>query len=215
MKPEIKYILSADERERRIKMKYYLTEEEAKDASDPMRTVAALAARAKKRRAKNRPMKPVGSGRLVRSPGAQMIAAERARQMREEKWTPEHDDEHRGMELSRAAICYAHRDATARPCYCYTSREMSTVCPLHAGATWAPRGWPWSQHWWKPSTDPVRNLVKAGALIAAEIDRLTREAAQARRPNTSGLPGRASDLGSDRGLGASSATTEKPPQAKS
>ena len=35
-----------------------------------------------------------------------------------------------------------------------------------------PFGWPWGQAWWKPSTDPIRNLVKAGALIAAEIDRL-------------------------------------------
>jgi DNA-binding Xre family transcriptional regulator len=46
-------------------MKYHLTEEEARDASDLLRTVAALAARAKKRRAKIRPMKLVGSGRLV------------------------------------------------------------------------------------------------------------------------------------------------------
>jgi hypothetical protein len=28
--------------------------------------------------------------------------------------------------------------------------------------------------WWKPSTDPIRNLERAGALIAAEIDRLER-----------------------------------------
>jgi hypothetical protein len=34
--------------------------------------------------------------------------------------------------------------------------------------------WPWSKKWWKPSSDPIRNLVKAGALIAAEIDRLQR-----------------------------------------
>jgi hypothetical protein len=34
--------------------------------------------------------------------------------------------------------------------------------------------WPWDQDWWKPSPDPIRNLVKAGALIAAEIDRLQR-----------------------------------------
>ena len=35
--------------------------------------------------------------------------------------------------------------------------------------------WPWDMKWWKPSDeDPIRNLVKAGALIAAEIDRLQR-----------------------------------------
>ena len=37
-----------------------------------------------------------------------------------------------------------------------------------------PECWPWDHEWWKPSDDPVRNLVKAGALIAAEIDRLQR-----------------------------------------
>jgi hypothetical protein len=36
--------------------------------------------------------------------------------------------------------------------------------------------WPWDQEWWKPSDDPIRNLAKAGALIAAEIDRLQRKA---------------------------------------
>jgi len=34
--------------------------------------------------------------------------------------------------------------------------------------------WPFSSEWWKPAQDPIRNLVKAGALIAAEIDHLQR-----------------------------------------
>lgn len=40
----------------------------------------------------------------------------------------------------------------------------------------APIGWPsdWSLAHWKPSTDIERNLVKAGALIVAELDRLAR-----------------------------------------
>jgi hypothetical protein len=42
-----------------------------------------------------------------------------------------------------------------------------------------PRGplhrWPWEPEGWKPSDDPIRNLVKAGSLIAAEIDRLLAE----------------------------------------
>lgn len=37
-----------------------------------------------------------------------------------------------------------------------------------------PKFWPWERKWWKPSQDQVRNLVKAAALIAAEIDRLQR-----------------------------------------
>lgn len=39
----------------------------------------------------------------------------------------------------------------------------------------SPREWPWDASWWKPSPDPIANLVKAGALIAAEIDRLQRK----------------------------------------
>lgn len=80
-------------------------------------------------------------------PGASMIAAERQRQIEVEGWTHEHDDEHRHGELVSAAVCYA------KPALADTY-------------------WPWDPFWWKPSDDPIRNLVKAGALIAAEIDRL-------------------------------------------
>lgn len=31
-------------------------------------------------------------------------------------------------------------------------------------------GWPWGAEWWKPGV-PIQDLAKAGALIAAEIDR--------------------------------------------
>jgi hypothetical protein len=57
-----------------------------------------------------------------------------------------------------------------------------TIDPCLVGI---PRPWPpsWSYNWWKPSDDPIRNLVKAGALIAAEIDRLQRRSnAEGGRP---------------------------------
>lgn len=38
-----------------------------------------------------------------------------------------------------------------------------------------PELWPWPSEWWKP-TDVRRDLVKAGALILAEIERLDRAA---------------------------------------
>lgn len=80
--------------------------------------------------------------------GAELIAAERRRQMDVEGWTPEHDDAHDGGELVNAALAY---------CMGLFS------C------------WPWDTAWWKPSPDDrVRELVKAGALIAAEIDRIQR-----------------------------------------
>jgi hypothetical protein len=38
-----------------------------------------------------------------------------------------------------------------------------------------PEEWPWFQERWKPTPDNrIRELVKAGALIAAEIDRMLR-----------------------------------------
>lgn len=93
------------------------------------------------------------------SQGVRLIGAARARQMSEEGWTPAHDDEHLHGELCGAAMAYvANRD----------SARVDGTPPL---------GWPWEPSWWKPSDDTVRNLVKAGALIAAEIDRLLRAGA--------------------------------------
>jgi len=43
----------------------------------------------------------------------------------------------------------------------------------NAPAVLAPNGWPWSSSWWKPRSRR-ENLVRAAALIIAEIDRLDR-----------------------------------------
>ena len=83
------------------------------------------------------------------------VAAERRRQIEAEGWTPEHDDEHGAGEMAAAAACYA---LNAAGCGCEVARN-----------------WPWDRSWWKPST-ARRDLVKAGALILAEIERLDRMA---------------------------------------
>jgi hypothetical protein len=44
-------------------------------------------------------------------------------------------------------------------------------------STSTPTDWPWPESWWKPTGDR-RNLVKAGALILAEIERIDRAAQQ-------------------------------------
>ena len=113
----------------------------------------------------------VGSGRLVGPTGAELIAEERRRQMSVEGWTPDHDAKHRGKQLAKAACSYliSHCDPDEDAC-----GDLSESRP-----TW---DWPWAMKWWKPSKEPVRNLVKAGALIAAEIDRLL-AAEKTRRPN--------------------------------
>lgn len=77
---------------------------------------------------------------------ARDVLEERRRQVSAEGWTPEHDDYWHDGELAQAAVCYALGN---------------------------PDLWPWSLMWWKP-TDRRRNLVKAGALILAEIERLDR-----------------------------------------
>lgn len=85
---------------------------------------------------------------------ARDVLMERVRQVTAEGWTPEHDDSHTDGQLALAASAYAMPNAVDG----YT-----------------PRQWPWSFAWWKPST-PRRNLVKAAALILAEIERLDRAA---------------------------------------
>jgi len=94
--------------------------------------------------------------------GAELITDERTRQISKEGWTPEHDDGHNEGEMTEAAICYAQASQ-------FVGRSISMGLIQDT-----PERWPWDHEWWKPSQDRVRNLVKAGALIAAEIDRITR-----------------------------------------
>jgi hypothetical protein len=95
--------------------------------------------------------------------GTELIAQERQRQIDAEGWTPEHDDGHVSAELTNAACAYAETAALQM----YGDDEKPAI-------EIAPDCWPWHTEWWKPSPDPVHNLVKAGALIAAEVDRLQR-----------------------------------------
>lgn len=103
--------------------------------------------------------------------GIEIIAEERRRQISEEGWTPEHDDQHTDGELAEAASTYA------------ASCNLSTRLPEMINGKEFPRKvtvlrhtrWPFDYDWFKPTpNDRVRELAKAGALIAAEIDRLKR-----------------------------------------
>lgn len=95
--------------------------------------------------------------------GAEVIRHERARQEREEGFDASHDDLHTNGELAQAAACYAWP----------APRPVAVK-----------KAWPWELHWWKPVPSTfyegdeiaarIKELGKAGALIAAEIDRLIR-----------------------------------------
>ena len=94
------------------------------------------------------------------TPAARDVLAERKRQITAEGWTPEHDDEHGDGSMCMAAVCYAEWAHYGHP---------------NDGEGLIPINWPWAPDWWKPG-DHRRNLVKAGALILAEIERLDRAA---------------------------------------
>jgi hypothetical protein len=108
------------------------------------------------------------------SPAAADVIAERLRQLTKEGWTPAHDDEHTDESLAQAAACYA-LPPEARD---YVSRydDGKSI------GKFVPMRWPgaWSVEWWKSHDldsfpEPRRrDLVKAGALILAEIERLDR-----------------------------------------
>lgn len=85
------------------------------------------------------------------------VIAERHRQIESEGWTPEHDDGHDAGELAMAGGCYA-----LFPWMNVQQRRDF---------------WPWDDAWWKP-THSRQDLVKAAALLIAEIERLDRSDAR-------------------------------------
>lgn len=104
--------------------------------------------------------------------GIKLIADERRRQIHEEKWTAEHDDSHINGELAVAAACYLRGSKSSGTIR--TSEGLSYFEKHVPGSMWYVIKWPWDAGSWKPTPNRVRNLVKAAALIVAEIDRLQR-----------------------------------------
>lgn len=113
-------------------------------------------------------------GEAGQTAAARDVLAERRRQVEKEGWTPEHDDEHiqpgdsfafpsdRMTPLAAAAACYL----TAYP----TEEGYTKFSHLTR--------WPWGLPSYKPECGRRGQLIKAGALILAEIERLDRAAPQ-------------------------------------
>jgi len=95
--------------------------------------------------------------------GIELISKERQRQIDKEGWTAENDDANSNQEMTYAAKAYLE---TAVMFGLGQKVDVKYIRHFFWPASWNPS-------WCKP-TNQVRDLTKAGALIAAEIDRLNR-----------------------------------------
>lgn len=101
--------------------------------------------------------------------GVTLIGIERSRQIEDLEYNAAHDDFHRSSEIAIAAICYA----------------IAAASEHVEGAHWLVRGlWPWSVMeipvpaytvFGNDDEACLNQLIKAGALVAAEIDRRLRQ----------------------------------------
>jgi len=112
---------------------------------------------------------PAPSSAIKPTRAAADVLAERQRQVEKEGWTSEHDDGHVDGGMAVAAACYA-LDAAQQ-----ITEEHHTWSERYVAV--AKELWPWDAEWWKPK-DPRRDLVRAAALIVAEIEKLDRASAR-------------------------------------
>ena len=120
--------------------------------------------------------------------GDEIITEERKRQISLKGWKAEDDDEYIFGELAQAAIAYA----SPNPVFIRVPNPLSITSEQDINDTILIDPWPWektadARYRRDPGSatvpDPqanysdlrIRELAKAGALIAAEIDRLLRE----------------------------------------
>lgn len=89
------------------------------------------------------------------TPAEAEVIVERRRQVSQEGFTAEHDDRHTNGVIAMAAMCYTHPSAIL-------SLQKEPPC-----------AWPWGRKCWKPK-DYHTNLVKATALLLAELERIMR-----------------------------------------
>lgn len=108
----------------------------------------------------------------------QLVEEERQRQISQEGWTPEHDDTHKDGSLARAACAYAWPIGGS----IFSERGLTITMERQ----WF---WPWPIEQFKGrhgfeaelqtkeqrESSRLRDLVKAGALVVAEIERLQRQ----------------------------------------
>ncbi len=96
------------------------------------------------------------------------VAAERRRQVEKEGYVVQHDDGHKDRELAAAAGCYVQH-------YFGRAWVYDSNLPARYQEEPCPQDWPdtWDMKYWKPKS-PRQDLVRAAALIVAEIERMDR-----------------------------------------
>ena len=113
--------------------------------------------------------------------GIELIAEERQRQIDVEGYNEQHDSQHDFSQLTSAATTYIDAAIlTAKSIKIGNSNEASISWhQYNEPFEWKnlKLGWPWEEESFKPTT-PLKNLIKAGALIAAAIDRLQKDNGQ-------------------------------------
>lgn len=111
--------------------------------------------------------------------GIELIKQERERQINKEGWSAEHDKQHTHGELAWVAVCYTAPTQVLKE----SRRQGGTIYFQDCFPCQWDKGWDKRDYDMKhdkpvdneslPIHERIRNLVKAGALIAAEIDRLS------------------------------------------
>ena len=104
------------------------------------------------------PMFPLEDEKFLRT-GIWLIQFERARQIVKEGFTSKHDEQHESGELLLLAACYILKN------YTFADFEKDIESELFAY---------WGDDELIKYKNPIKDLTRAGALIAAEIDRLLR-----------------------------------------
>jgi len=93
--------------------------------------------------------------------GVELIAIERKRQIEELVYDYSNDELYSDEQLAKAGATYALRPGLVSVNYDENKKPFL---------------WPWEKKYWKPTPkDRIKELTKAGALMAAQIDWINNE----------------------------------------
>lgn len=98
------------------------------------------------------------------------VLGERSRQISVENYSTNHDDQYQNNELVRAASGYVDHVFSRGWTYSDLGSEVYQKEDV-------PEFWPWNEQHWKPKS-PREDLVRAAALLIAEIERIDRKEAE-------------------------------------